>query len=79
MEPPLYFCPSLHVAHPVHVALVDALVQLCGLRVQGLPGEVRKQQGEIERGQVRLHVTLEKAASKECCAPCANLTEEANG
>ena len=28
----------LHVAHPVHVALVDPLVQLGGLRVQGLPG-----------------------------------------
>ena len=29
----------LHVAHPVHVALVDPLVQLGGLRVQGLSGE----------------------------------------
>ena len=32
-----------------------------------------------EGGQVRLHVTLEKAASKECCAPGANLQEEAYG
>ena len=29
----------LHVAHPIHVALVDPLVQLGGLRVQGLSGE----------------------------------------
>ena len=28
----------LHVAHPIHVALVDPLVQLGGLRVQGLSG-----------------------------------------